>query len=252
MGRVLSMASHRHCQPCHPTYVTARSDVTTVTIHVTTTTNHVTPPRHHHPRHPPPPSSPPLALLLSPPLLSSHVALAPHLPPGTCVLPWSPRDPAKGWGWWLGASSRTEFLGALQRILGGQGGLRTCVNPAIGWEGAFQSPVFQEGGAARPPWLCMKRNLPDSWTGLSTDESAAQAAQGPGLPLLLAPVPLPLPLLSLKPVRLWQSVRRYPTSLPSLGPRWARAGLPPAGWTGACHSPSPSRSLLWHKGGHRP
>lgn len=44
MGRVLSMASHRHCQPCHPTYVTARSDVTTVTIHVTTTTNHVTPP----------------------------------------------------------------------------------------------------------------------------------------------------------------------------------------------------------------
>lgn len=123
------------------------------------------------------------------------------------------------------------------------------MNPAIGWEGAFQSPVFQEGGAARPPWLCMKRNLPDSWTGLSTDESAAQAAQGPGLRLLRAPVPLPLPLLSLKPMRLWQSIRRYPASLASLGPRWARAGLPPAGWTGACHSPSPSRSLLWRKGG---
>lgn len=154
---------HHHHQSRHPP---------TITIHVTT-----------------PSSLPPSALLLSPPSLSSQVAHTPHLPPGTCVLSWSPRDPAKGWGWWLGAGSRTEFLGALQMILGGQGGLRTCVNPAIGWEGAFQSPVFQEGGAARPPWLCMKRNLPDSWTGLSTGESAAQAAQGPGLRLLRAPVP---------------------------------------------------------------
>ena len=160
----------------------------------------------------------PLSIVTAP-----TIARTRRFPPGT-VLTCDPGHPARDWGWRPGTGSGAGLLGPSGRSGRADRPGHVCrVNPEGGQEGrcgdcGILEPSQKELPCPAALGLGIQQNPPDSWTGLSTRESAA------GHPFCFSPSPSPLPWLELGD----------PAS--GLG----RAHMCPVGQIGGCLPPSPS------------